>query len=423
VAKKPQAHSDRAHAKLSPSSAYRWFACPGSPVMEKHFENKSSKFADHGTAAHTLSEHCLATKTDASDYAGGHVNIKTGKVHKAGGEGNGIFEIDDEMVEGVQTYLDTVRSFIAPGDDVEIECKLDLTHIEGMEFGTGDFLRYRSSEKHLVICDLKYGKGVPVEVKQNEQLLTYADGTAKRFHNRGLDKVTMVIVQPRCPPPKEDSDVVWLNPEGTARSWTIDALDLAEFRFDLTAAAAKTREAECWEGAADFHQRFTVAGDHCKFCRAAPTCPTIKKFALAEAELEFGDTPPSVSELEAEAIATVLGKAGVLKDWIKRIEERAHQMALEGTPPPGFKLVHSTSHRKFKDEVSADYLADMFDVDLGELLTEPKLRSPAQVEKLIGAKRKKEIEPLVYKPRGKVILAPVVDPREAVKPDAEDEFA
>ncbi|TWA89543.1 DUF2800 domain-containing protein [Bradyrhizobium stylosanthis] len=423
MAKKPQAHGDRAHARLSPSAAYRWFACAGSPVLESAFENKSSKFADHGTAAHTLGEYCIANDCDAADFAGGHVNIKTGKVHKAAGEGNGIFEVDDEMVEGVQLYVDTVRSFIAPGDDVEIECKLDLTHIEGMEFGTGDFLRYRGSEKHLVICDLKYGKGVPVEVKRNEQLLTYADGTAKRFHNRGLDKITMVIVQPRCPPPKEDSDVVWLNPEGTARSWTIDVLDLAEFRFDLTEAAAKTREAECWAGAADFHARFTVAGDHCKFCRAATTCPTLKRFALAEAELEFGDTPPSVSELEAETIATVLAKAGTLKDWIKRVEERAHALALEGSPPPHWKLVHSTSHRKFRDEVSAEFLHDVTGITVEELLTEPKLRSPAQVEKLLGAKRKKEIEGLVYKPKGKIILAPEDDPRPAVKPDAESEFA
>lgn len=422
MSKKPQAHADRAHARLSPSAAYRWFACPGSPVMEAGFENKSSKFADHGTAAHTLAEHCIATKTDASDYAGGHVNIKTGKVHKAAGEGNGIFEVDDEMVEGVQLYVDTVRSFITDGDDVEIECKLDLRHIEGMEFGTGDFLRYRSSEKHLVICDLKYGKGVPVEVKQNEQLLTYADGTAKRFHNRGLDKITMVIVQPRCPPPKEDSDVVWLNPEGTARSWTIDVLDLAEFRFDLTAAAARTREAECWEGAKDFEDRFLVAGDHCGFCRAAATCNVLRKFSLKEAELEFADEPASVATLEAETIAKVLGKAGVLKDWIKRVEERAHAMALEGAPPPGFKLVHSTSHRKFKDEVSPEFLHDITGLPVDELMTEPKMRSPAQVEKLLG-KRKGEIASLVYKPKGKIILAPEDDSRPAVKPDAESEFA
>ncbi|MBO4228050.1 DUF2800 domain-containing protein [Bradyrhizobium neotropicale] len=398
-----QAHTDRAHARLSPSSAHRWFACPGSPNAEAAFPNTTSVFADEGTAAHTLGEHCIVNDLEASDFAGGHVNIKTGKVHREEcPEKDGCFPITDEMVEGVQLYVDTVRSLILPGDDIEVECKLDLTHIPGMEFGTGDFLRYRPSTKELVICDLKYGKGVPVEVEENEQLLTYAEGTAKRFHNRGLSRVMMVIVQPRCPHPK-----------GPVRVWTIDALDLAEFRFKLVAAAEATRNPD-----APF-----VPGDHCKFCKKAPTCDALRGFALKEAELEFADEPVSVADMEPAVIATVIKKADTLKAWIKRVEERAHQMALDGAPPPDTKLVESTSHRKFKDEVSAPYLADMLDIPEDDLLTEPKLKSPAAVEKLLGAKRKKEIESLVYKPRGKLILVAASDPRPSVKPDAEQEFA
>lgn len=397
-----QAHSSRSHAKLSPSAAHRWFECPGSVRLSADIPNKSSRFADEGTAAHTLGELCIKNGFDASDFAGGHVDLKTGKVHRHEGDGDHCFAITDEMVEAVQLYVDTVRSLILPGDEHELECKLDLTHIPGMEFGTGDFLRYRPSTQELVICDLKYGKGVPVEVEGNEQLLTYADGTAKRFHNRGLSKVMMVIVQPRRPHPK-----------GPVRVWTIDALELLEFRFDLKAAAEATKQPDAP----------LKPGHWCKFCPAAATCPALTKHSLEVAEIEFAEEPTSVVDLEPEKIAEVLTKAGVLKDWIKRVEERAHQMALEGNPPIGFKLVHSTSHRKFRDTVTPDYLADMLGVSADDLVTEPKLRSPAQVEKVIGAKRKKEIEPLVYKPKGKVILAPESDPRESVRPDAEEEFA
>ena len=413
------AHSQRDHAKLSPSSSHRWFACAGAPAMEAGYPDKSSKFADHGTAAHELAALCVQNGFDAVDFLGGHVNIETGKVFREHLEADGCFTIDEEMVEGVQVYVDTVRSLIEDGDEVEVECKLDLTHIPGMTFGTGDFLRYRPSTKQLVICDLKFGAGVPVEVEHNEQLMTYADGTAKRFHNRGLDKVLMVIVQPRCPHPK-----------GPVRTWEIDALDLLEFRFDLTAAAERTALAEADRekigtagSEADWGDQYLRPGDWCKFCKAAPTCPALQKFSLAEAELEFSDEPPAVADLEVETIAKVLAKAGVLKDWIKRVEARAHEMALEGTPPPGFKLVHSTSHRKFRDEVSAEYLSDMLGFDVADLLSEPKLRSPAQVEKLLGKKRVGEIKALVYKPRGKIILAPESDPRETAKPSAESEFA
>lgn len=396
-----EAQSHRAHARLAPSASHRWMMCAGSPNAEAQFENKSSVFADHGTAAHELASLCLKHGFDASDFAGGHVNIRTGKVHRHEAEGDGIFMIDDEMVEGVQLYVDTCRSLIQDGDEVEIECRLDLTHIPGMESGSGDFLRYRPSTKEIVIADLKYGKGVAVDVEENEQLLTYAEGTAKRFHNRGLTKVMMVIVQPRCPHPK-----------GPVRVWTIDTLDLVDFRFKLVAAAAATMEPNAPR----------VPGDHCRFCRASATCDALRGFALKEAELEFSDEPPVVDTLEAEMISKVLAKAGILGDWVKRVQERAHAMAMEGNPPPGFKLVHSTSHRKFKDEVTADYLNDMLGIDLADLVTEPKLRSPAQVEKLLGKKRKGEIESLVYKPKGKIILAPSSDPREAVKPDAETEF-
>jgi hypothetical protein len=190
-------------------------------------------------------------------------------------------------------------------------------------------------------------------------------------------------------------------------------LDLVEFRFNLVAAALATTKPDAP----------LIPGDHCKFCKKAPTCPALTKFALQTAEMEFADEPPSVTDMEPQQIADVMAKADVVEGWVKRVKERGHALALEGRPPPGFKLVHSTSHRKFKEEVSAEFLHDMTGIATDELMTEPKLRSPAQVEKLLGAKRKKEIEGLVFKPKGKIILAPESDPREPVKPDAEEEFA
>jgi hypothetical protein len=306
-----------------------------------------------------------------------------------------------------------------PEAEYEIEAKLDLRHIVGLEFGTGDFTCYLPRKKTLVIRDYKHGKGVAVEVVGNKQGLTYTEGLARRYHNRGLEFVDIGIVQPRCP-----------HPQGSVRTWVIDAIDMIDFRHEITNAAAGTIEAEKAWGA--FHadddrtawfEEYLTPGDHCKFCKAAATCPALQKLSLQTAEMEFADEPPVVTDMEPEQIAAVMAKADIIEGWCKRVKQRGHDLALEGRNPPGWKLVHSTSHRKFKEEVSADYLADMTGLDVDALMTEPKLRSPAQVEGLLGKKRKAEISALVYKPKGKIILAPESDPRESVKPDAEEEFA
>ncbi len=166
-----------------------------------------------------------------------------------------------------------------------------------------------------------------------------------------------------------------------------------------------------------------LPGDWCKFCPAAATCPALRDFSLKTAEMEFSDCPPPVGLLSPDEKSVVLAKAEVIEGWCKRVKESAHADALEGNGPTGWKLVESTSHRKFKDDVGVVVLAARLKVEPEELLTDPKLKSPAQVEALIGKKRKGEIANYVFKPRGKVILVPDSDPRPTVKPDAEQEFA
>ena len=85
-----------AHAKLSASGSARWLNCPGSVNAEKGVRDKSSFFAQEGTAAHALAEHCLVNSVDAASQIGQTF------------EG---FKVGVEMSDHVQTYVDYVLQF------------------------------------------------------------------------------------------------------------------------------------------------------------------------------------------------------------------------------------------------------------------------------------------------------------------------
>lgn len=55
-------------------------------------------------------------------------------------------------------------------------------------------------------------------------------------------------------------------------------------------------------------------------------------------------------------------------------------------------------------------------------MTEPELKSPAQVEKLLPKEHKKILESLTVSVSSGLTLVPVSDKRQAAKPDALTEF-
>jgi len=48
-----------AHAELSASGSATWLNCAGSVEAQRQYGRTSSRFADEGTAAHTLAEICF----------------------------------------------------------------------------------------------------------------------------------------------------------------------------------------------------------------------------------------------------------------------------------------------------------------------------------------------------------------------------
>lgn len=406
-------HTTRGHARLAPSAAHRWMVCPGSIRLSAGIPESSSRYADEGTAAHELAHHCLETGFDADRFGGMYVNLdqplpQTKFCAKATGDRS--FFVDEEMVDGVQQYLDFVRELgNRDGAEVNTETYVSLRWIgvSGLDGGTADYACYHEPNKTLDVVDFKYGRGVPVDPQDNKQLLCYALGVARRYDNRGLTRVRLTVVQPRCP-----------HPQGPIRTWDAPVLDLFDFETDVRERALATRDPDAP----------LVAGEHCKFCPAGAICEVRQAHVLDLAQAEFGAldemTLPVVNTMAPEQLACVLTYAAEIKDWIKRVEEHAHNEAIHGRCPPGHKLVAKRATRKWKNENdTALALWQRFAIGEDDIYRR-ELKSPAQIEPLLPGKNKtaraKLLEELITKESSGTVLAPVGDPRPAVQADASE---
>lgn len=355
--------------------------CPGSLRISAGIEDPGSIYAAEGTAAHELGEKCLRDGKDAADYAGEKITV-----------GNHVFEVDDDMAAAVQVYLDTVRKEVRPGDDLAIEHKFDLSEIvhDGM-FGTNDASIFRPSTGELFVFDYKHGAGYAVEAEANPQLLYYAVGAATQKAGRRISTVTIVIVQPRA-----------MHPAGPVRRWSAPAIALAEWMDDLKAAAIATMNPDAP----------LKTGPWCKFCRAAGICPKLREEAFDAANAEFDTTP---ADMPPEVLAGILEKADLIEDWIKAVRAYAHSTLDAGGTLPGWKLVQKRAVRKWSldDDLLAPGLAREFGL-VGDELYVRKLKSPAQIEKLLPKAERGKLKEYVSAVSSGTTLAREADPRAAV---------
>lgn len=382
------------HSKIGASSASRWMNCPGSVRLCENTVRRSSEYADEGTAAHALAEMCLKKAFEINDD---QIRVEDAKSYIGQiVEGQPVTE---DMAEAVNVYLNEVYSDYQPGDEQEFEVRFSLNELHTGLFGTADRVRYRPSTKTLRITDYKHGAGVPVEVDDNAQLLYYGLGGAFRMHNRGISKIEIQIIQPRCP-----------HGDGPIRTVSYSAIEVMDFAADLKEAAIRTEDPNAP----------LKAGKWCRWCAAAGFCPKLAKQAVETATKEFGVG----IEYDAGELSEALAKVPMIKQWIKSIDEFAYSEAQAGRIPPGFKIVEKRGTRKFRDDQQA--IVGLKQAGLtDEQIFEPKeLKSVPGIEKIYGKKNMKELEELIVVESSGTVLAPLSDRRPAVsKATAAEEFA
>ncbi len=391
---KTPAHGSRAHATLGASSASRWMACPGSVRLSEGMPNTSSDYAREGTAAHELSEMCLRSGKAAITFLGETI------------EG---FEVDEDMAEAVQVYVDAVNK-LAKGNRLTIEQRFSLAALNPPVpmFGTADAVIWEESTRTLYVVDLKYGAGVPVKVENSPQLSYYALGAMlAQEAEYGIlpEKVVMIIVQPR-----------YHHADGPVRTFEIDSYSLrCEWAEDLIRYAYETLRPDAPLN----------PGDHCKFCLAQAKCPALHAQALTLAQTEFDDSfsPPPPEVLSDAQISDILSKADSFKSWVNSVQAYAADKIARGGHIPGYKLVAKRAQRKWTDEQEAVDLLENMGLEEDDLYTR-KLISPAQAEEKLGKKKaiKDRIAGAVVAISSGNTIAPITDRRPAVVLAIGDEF-
>jgi len=390
------------HSRLGASSCARWTACPGSVKLIESlgYPNVETRYAAEGTVAHSICENYL--RFDVPEVA----PKDNGQLGEKIEQGEFEIEITQEMIESATTYANLILNdmvaagLVSKGSQRKhpidatflfIEQQFDLNYISPDLGGTNDASVWNPHTKKLTVYDFKYGKGIPVEAIENKQLMFYALGVINKLRIIP-DTIELCIVQPRC-----------FHEDGPIRRWELSYKELQKFEDELSQAVIAVKQGNVFE-----------SGAHCKWCSAKSVCPKIREQVNEACQMTFAPVetetpvlePPTVEALTIEQISHIMKLIPTVESFIESVQERAKELLNQGVEIPGFKLVQKRATRKWVDE-------DEVRAAFGEQAVELKVKSPAQLEKIVG---KEAVAEYVTLSEPGVTIAPESDKRQAVVP-------
>ncbi len=351
-------HSKRKHSEFSASGAYRWMACPGSVRLSRSAPPSfDSKYALEGTQAHECLEFIVRR------YSNFQKAIE-----------QALLKWPEEMVG--HCAASAVQIFeLKPSKTAKllIETRVVLRQISHRFYGTLDYA-WLEDWGTVVVIDFKYGAGVSVlpfgeDGEPNPQLMYYAAGLA-REHDYEFETVRLAIIQPR----------VWSEDDNPVTSGDTSIKAIRAFEKKIKAAMERANAPDAP----------LEAGDHCRWCPAAATCPELSHATMDGAgvvfDIENGLTAtPEPLALTENTMGKMLQACSQLETWTRAVRERAFRMLEDGKKIPGYKLVAKRAQRIWlpgaEMKAAAEFGKDAYD-------TNPEFLSPAKLEKRFGAKAK-----------------------------------
>ena len=404
--------ADAGHSKFSASAASRWISCPGSMVLSVGKVDQRSSYAADGSAMHDVADACLQSGAKPEGYLGRQVVVDNVSV-----------SITQDMVDCVAKYLEHVAELTAGADILQSETRTNYAKWLGVPteaaWGTADCTAAWVDLKHLLVADLKTGRGVEVDAVNNEQGMLYAGGKLLEMDELGIEieTIDIVISQPRV----NSAPSVWKITRTELEAWLTGR---------ARQGATSVQMGEQSAGAAGWDETFLQPGEkQCRFCRAKATCPALR---AAVSDAVFTTVPATPEDFAVAALDQVIpdhddawlsatmARADLIEDWLKAVRAEVERRLLAGTPVPGYKLVQGKQgNRAWSDKAQAEDLLKTFRLKVEEMY-DLSLISPTTAEKLvkaetIGPRQWKKAESLITRAAGKPSVAPVSDKRPALE--------
>ena len=189
--------------------------------------------------------------------------------------------------------------------------------------------------------------------------------------------------------------------------------------------------------------------DQCKYCRAKGSCSALAQQAVESVGMMFpvvqaGADPLDLAQQSAgqepnqmsnERLSQIIEAAPLVRQMLDAAEAEAQKRMEAGQTVPGLKLVHGRGSRSWSldDDQIAERLVKMGVPKSAVYVT--KVVSPAQVSKLQWSKRDGTTKSLserqlktidteyIVTSKGKVTVAPLSDPRQAITTNAAPLFS
>lgn len=377
--------------QFSPSSAERWFNCPGSWLLYNEFSSiipdKESPYADEGTTAHSCCEKALREKLGMDDPKEGY-DFPT--------------DVTNEMLEYAEKYSEFIARKIT-------QCKLAGTFKEvfiehKFTFGLFDkatFGKVRDASGTLdaaftytlpngdlaaVIIDFKYGASVPVFADNNKQLQLYAMALNEYLRDSiksselPLKKVILCIYQPRCE----------IEGQPPLRTHVLNSTDLANFSREYHLAVNR-----CFDQKKDDSLECNE-GKWCTFCEMKGVCP-LRQAKCREIVEKINKPVITPFTITNDFVKNVIANESNIKHFVEFIKNYAIAQATAGNPIPGVKVGTTAGRRKWTNNEVASSMLIANGLSEDDIFTK-ELIGLTEAKKLLttkGGVAKNEVEDLI----------------------------